>query len=92
MTAVNIACLLVGLGFLAWASTFGVWGLLNDHSTPTKTPVGGFPSPRIEPPTGSQAAGHSPDPRPGSVRRRPTVPLSDPSDLSGTVAQGWRLR
>lgn len=57
-----------------------------------RTPIGGPSTPRIVPPVGPEQPDVSPDPRPGSVRRRRTVPPSDPRSLGSTVSSGWRLR
>lgn len=49
MTIIYVVCLVIGLGFLAWAATFGFAALLNDHA-PHKQP-GDSPVP----PTGGVA-------------------------------------
>lgn len=97
MNVFYVACLMFAALFLIWASALGFRGLYSDYSGAPKTPVDGFPTPRIVPSTGPKRPDDSlgdsgiGDPptygftSPAVVRCRPTVM---PGDLAPDITVG----
>lgn len=77
-----VSCLVIAGLCLAWAATFGLRGLLNDHA-PFKQPDGSPGTGVVDPPTSDSVS-----PLGSAVRCRRRVVLSAP-DLGTALPAGW---